>query len=221
LTISGCFCDRLGPTLPARDPGVAGLGVPGPIEAALPNDDGGPGSGPVLRLGRRRLLSLPADISRSCRAVAWAALCWFVSRCWFSNACCVIFCRLGLTLGLRLVAFAIRAMAACARFGPPGPWFPDTACSGVLAPVVLSEEGGTMLPGDSLSNEGSWGSVEIEPSSCKFFNFMSSRFTCRSNCSVLESVGIHSWRDVPKRRLSRQAQSFLPAKSVSAHIALQ
>lgn len=93
-----------------------------------------------------------------------------------------MFCTLGFILELRFVAFVIRAIAACAMFAPPGPRLPDTACNGVFAPVELSEDGGTMFPEDSLSNEGNWGSEGIEPSSCSPRSLRSSRLTCRSNC---------------------------------------
>lgn len=73
LTVSAFFCGR-GPTLPAREPGVDGFGVPGPIDPCRPNVDDAEGRGPMLPFGRRRLLSLPADISRSCRALACIAL---------------------------------------------------------------------------------------------------------------------------------------------------
>jgi hypothetical protein len=85
LTVSAFFCG-LGPTLPAREPGVEGLGVPGPIEPCRAKCDDAEGRGPMLPVGLRRLLSLPADISRSCRALACIALCAFVSRCWFNSA---------------------------------------------------------------------------------------------------------------------------------------
>lgn len=69
LTVSACF-GGLGPTLPAREPGVDGFGVPGPMEPCRPRFDGAAGNGPILPVGLRLLLSLPADASRSCRAVA-------------------------------------------------------------------------------------------------------------------------------------------------------
>lgn len=77
LTVRAC----LGPTLPAREPGVGGFGVPGPMEPCLPSEEFAVGSGPMLPVGRRRLLSLPADISRSERALDWIALCALVSLC--------------------------------------------------------------------------------------------------------------------------------------------
>jgi hypothetical protein len=80
LTVSAFF-GGLGPTLPAREPGVEGLGVPGPIEPCRPRLDDDVGRGPMLPVGRRRLLSLPADVSRSARAFACIALWAFVSRC--------------------------------------------------------------------------------------------------------------------------------------------
>ena len=123
LTVSACFGGR-GPTLPGRDPGVDGLGVPGPTEVCLPRFEGALGSGPILPVGRRRLLSLPADDSLSCRALAAAALCAFVSRCWFNKACVCMDGSDGFTLGLgvTLVAFVMRAMAAAwARVGAPPP----------------------------------------------------------------------------------------------------
>jgi hypothetical protein len=176
-----------GPALPARDPGVDGLGVPGPIEPCRPRCEEAEGRGPMLPVGRRRLLSLPADISRSCRAFACIALCALVSRCWFKSACVCMFCRDGFNLAfkLTLVAFVMRAIAAaCARLGAPPPWLPDTGCSGVLAPVLVSDDGGTMFPGESLNNEGICGSDGIDPSFCKSRSLMSSRLTCLSICNV-------------------------------------
>lgn len=73
FTVSACF-GGLGPTLPAREPGVDGLGVPGPIDPCRPKLDAAEGSGPILPVGRRRLVSLPTDTSRSCRALACIAL---------------------------------------------------------------------------------------------------------------------------------------------------
>ena len=188
LTVSAFFCG-LGPTLPAREPGVEGLGVPGPTEPCRPKFEDAEGRGPMLPVGRRRLLSLPADISRSCRVFACMALCAFVSLCWFNSACVCMFCNDGLSLAFRftLVALLRRAIAAaCARLGAPPPWFPDTGCSGVLVPVFDSDVGGTMLPGDSLSRDGICGSDGIDPSFCRSRNLMSSRFTCRSSCGVCE-----------------------------------
>jgi hypothetical protein len=67
LTVRAC----LGCTLPARDPpGVDGFGVPGPTEFCRPKDEDAAGRGPMDPVGRRLLLSLPADNSRSDRAVA-------------------------------------------------------------------------------------------------------------------------------------------------------
>src|SRR5690242_17125034 len=107
LTVRAC----LGPTLPAREPGVDGFGVPGPTEPCRPIVDDAAGRGPIVPVGRRRLLSLPADCSLSDRAVAWMALCALVNLCWFSRACVCIFC-IGAALEFMFVAFVIRAMAA-------------------------------------------------------------------------------------------------------------
>jgi hypothetical protein len=181
LTVSAFFTG-LGPTLPAREPGVDGLGVPGPTEPCRPKCDDAEGRGPMLPVGRRRLLSLPADISRSCRAFAWAALCALVSLCWFISACCCMFCSDGfnLELAFTFVAFVRRAIAAaCARFGAPPPWLPDTGWSGVLVPVE-SDDGGTIFPGESLSKEGIEGSDGIEPSACKSRSLISNFLTWRS-----------------------------------------
>jgi hypothetical protein len=98
-----------------------------------------------------------------------------------------MFCNDGFNLAFRLalVAFVMRAIAAaCARFGAPPPWLPDTGCSGVLVPVFDNDEGGTIFPGESLSNEGICGSEGIEPSFCKSRSLISSRLTCRSICHV-------------------------------------
>jgi hypothetical protein len=47
----------------------------------------------------------------------------------------------------------------------------------VLAPVFVSDEGATMLPGESLSSDGMDGSDGIEPSFCRSRSLMSSRLT--------------------------------------------
>lgn len=68
-----------------------------------------------------------------------------------------MFCNDGFSRELRftLVAFVIRAMAAAwARLGAPPPWLPDTDGTGVLAPVLDADVGGTKLPGESLRSEG-------------------------------------------------------------------
>lgn len=66
FTVNACLCGCLGPTLPAREPGVDGFGVPGPMEPCRESPDAaGGGRGPKLPVGRRRLPSLPVDISRS------------------------------------------------------------------------------------------------------------------------------------------------------------
>lgn len=68
-----------------------------------------------------------------------------------------MFCSEGFVLELSptLVALLSRAIAAaCARFGAPPPWFPDTGSNGVLAPVLVTEAGGTRFPGESLNSEG-------------------------------------------------------------------
>jgi hypothetical protein len=91
-----------------------------------------------------------------------------------------MFCKDGFNLAFRpaLVALVRRAIAAaCARFGAPPPWFPETGCSGVLAPVFVSDEGATMLPGESLSSDGMDGSDGMEPSFCRSRSLMSSRLT--------------------------------------------
>jgi len=133
----------------------------------------------MLPVGRRRLLSLPAESSRSCRAFACMALCWFVSRCWFNSACVCMLCSDGFILEFKptFVALVSRAMAAAwARFGAPPP-LPDTGSSGVLDPVFDCDAGGTKLPGEFLKSEGISGSLGIEPSFCRSRNLISSRFT--------------------------------------------
>jgi hypothetical protein len=116
--------------------------------------------------------------------LACIALCALVSRCWFNSACVCMFCSDGFSLAFSVafVAFAMRAIAAaCARFGAPPPWFPETGCNGVLVPVLVSDDGGTMFPGESRSSEGICGSDGIDPSFCRSRSLMSSRFTWRSN----------------------------------------
>lgn len=186
MTVSAFFCGR-GPTLPAREPGVEGFGVPGPMDPCRPRFEDAAGRGPMLPVGRRRLLSLPTESSRSCRAFACMALCALVSRCWFRSACVCMFCSDGFILELRptFVAFVSRAMAAAwARFGAPPP-LPDTGSSGVLDPVFDCDAGGTKFAGESLSSEGIWGSVGIEPSFCRSRSLISRRFTCRSSYVVV------------------------------------
>ena len=60
----------------------------------------------------------------------------------------------GLILPAAEVAVTIRAMAALAILVPP-PVFPERGWSGVFAPVLVDEEGGTMFPGDSRNRDGS------------------------------------------------------------------
>jgi hypothetical protein len=75
-----------------------------------------------------------------------------------------MFC-IGAALEFTLVALVMRAIAAaCARFGAPPPGLPDTGCSGVLAPVLEDDRGGTRFPGESLNSEGICGSAGIDPS---------------------------------------------------------
>lgn len=75
-----------------------------------------------------------------------------------------MFC-IGAALEFTFVALVMRAIAAaCARFGAPPPWLPDTGCSGVLAPVLEDDRGGTRFPGESLNSDGICGSAGIDPS---------------------------------------------------------
>lgn len=59
------FVLGLGPRLPARlPPGVPAFGVPGPIDDCRAREELADGSEPRDAFRRRRLLSLPTDISR-------------------------------------------------------------------------------------------------------------------------------------------------------------
>jgi hypothetical protein len=99
-------------------------------------------------------------------------------------ACVCMFCSDGVDLAFKpaFVAFVMRAMAAaCARLGAPPPWLPDTGWSGVFAPVLDSDDAGTLLPIDSCISDGIVGSEGIDPSLCRSRSLMSNRLTCRSN----------------------------------------
>lgn len=147
----------LGPKLPARlPPGVPAFGVPGPSDDCRAREELAEGRAPRDAFRRRRLLSLPTDISR-CRLLAdIAASAEAFDMCvWFSTVDPEPPIAGELMLRPCPVALASRAMAALAICCEPACALTESGFKGVFAPVAVDEAGATRLPGDSRKRDGS------------------------------------------------------------------